>query len=342
MKRWMVLAAVLGGLVGAAVWWSVRDRTPAGTLTLYGNVDLRQVSLAFNGSERIATVLVEEGDRVHAGQLLATLDTRRLEPQVAQAEAQVAAQRAVVEKLHHGSRPEEIARARANLTSAKADAADVRLRYQRLKTLQQRDLASRQDVDSARAAAKAADARVEVAQKNLDLELAGPRQEDIAEAQAQLDARQAAAQLLRQQLDDARLTAPVDGVIRARLLEAGDMASPQRPVFSLALMDPKWIRAYVSETDLGRVSPGLSASVAVDAFPEQRFSGQVGFVSPVAEFTPKTVETEALRTSLVYEVRVLVDDPADRLRLGMPATVYLPVNPAVPDTAGRAAPAAAP
>jgi HlyD family secretion protein len=102
------------------------------------------------------------------------------------------------------------------------------------------------------------------------------------------------------------------------------MVSPQRPVFSLALIDPKWIRAYVSEKDLGKVRPGAVASVTVDSFPDRRFAGWVGFISPVAEFTPKAVQTTELRTSLVYEVRVFVKDPADELRLGMPATVSLP------------------
>jgi HlyD family secretion protein len=97
-------------------------------------------------------------------------------------------------------------------------------------------------------------------------------------------------------------------------------------VFSLAITDPKWVRAYVSEPDLGRVRPGMAASVAVDSFPERRFDGWVGFIAPVAEFTPKTVQTEELRTSLVYEVRVFVKDPSNDLRLGMPATVHLALD----------------
>ncbi|HXL16648.1 MAG TPA: HlyD family efflux transporter periplasmic adaptor subunit, partial [Streptosporangiaceae bacterium] len=121
----------------------------------------------------------------------------------------------------------------------------------------------------------------------------------------------------------AQLVAPMDAVVRTRLLEPGEMASPQKPVFSLAITDPKWVRAYVSEPDLGKVHPGMAAFVAVDSFPDQRFEGWVGFISPVAEFTPKAVQTEELRTSLVYEVRVFVKDPSDALRLGMPATVYL-------------------
>ena len=124
-------------------------------------------------------------------------------------------------------------------------------------------------------------------------------------------------------LRDAESAAPMDAVIRTRILEPGDMSSPQKPAFSLAIVDPKWVRAYVTEKNLGRVHPGMAAAVAVDSFPNQRFDGWVGFISPVAEFTPKPVETTELRTSLVYEVRVFVKDPDDQLRLGMPATVFL-------------------
>src|SRR5262249_30582739 len=137
----------------------------------------------------------------------------------------------------------------------------------------------------------------------------------------------------RQQLADAQLVAPADAVVRTRLLEPGDMATPMRPVFSLAITDPKWVRAYVSEPDLGKVRPGMTASVAVDSFPGRRFDGWGGFVSPVAEFTPKAVQTQELRTSLVYEVRVFVKDPSGELRLGRPATVYLP-----PDQRGPGGP----
>ena len=108
------------------------------------------------------------------------------------------------------------------------------------------------------------------------------------------------------------------------------MASPQKPVFSLAVTDPKWVRAYVAEPDVGKLRTGMAASVALDSFPDRRFNGWVGFISPVAEFTPKTVETTELRTSLVYEVRVFVNDPSDQLHLGSPASVYLPTNDGKP------------
>ena len=132
------------------------------------------------------------------------------------------------------------------------------------------------------------------------------------------------------------------------------MASPAQPAFTLAITDPKWVRAYVDEPDLGWVREGMPATVTVDSFPARSFTGWVGFISSVAEFTPKTVETTQLRSNLVYEVRVFVRDPQDALRLGMPATVRLPLRNAYgqsesdPAAAGRvvpppgAAPAAVP
>src|ERR671931_421498 len=176
MRR-VVLIVVLLAVAGAAAsvpWWLTHRHPTAQELTLYGNVDLRQVELAFNNSERIADVLVQEGDHVRQGQVLARLDTRRLEPQVAQAEAQaaaqrqiverlrhgsrpeeiaqaeaqVAAQRQIVERLRHGNRPEEIAQARANVESAKADMANARLQYQRNKILFVEQSGSRQDLEN--------------------------------------------------------------------------------------------------------------------------------------------------------------------------------------------------
>jgi HlyD family secretion protein len=315
--------------VAAVAWWLTRRESVARELVLHGNVDLRQVELSFNNSERIAAVLVQEGDRVRQRQLLARLDTSRLEPQVAQVEAQAAAQRQVVQRLHAGSRPEEIAQARANVDSAKADVANARQQYERLKSafdISAGRAVRQQDLDNAKTSVQVAEAKLTVNQKTLDLAVAGPRKEEIGENEARLRANEAQLALLRQQLADAQLLAPVDAVVRTRVMEPGEMASPQKPVFSLAITDPKWVRAYVAEPDLGKVHPGMAASVVVDSFPDRRFEGWVGFISPVAEFTPKTVQTQELRTSLVYEVRVFVKDPSDQLRLGMPASVYLSLD----------------
>jgi len=319
----VVLTVGAGGLLA---WWLIPLHKPVDQLDLHGNVDLRQVDLPFNDNERIAAVLVQEGDRVQKGQVLARLDTSRLEPQLAQMEAQAAGQRAIVERFHNGNRPEEIAEARANLQSAVADAANARRQYQRLVSAAQsssgRDV-SQTDLDNAKAATEMADAKAAVNEKALELEIIGARKEDVAQAEAELRDDDAQVALMRRKLADAQLLAPCDATVRSRLMEPGEMASPQTPVFSLAITDPKWIRAYVDEPDLGKVHPGMAATVTTDSFPDRAIDGWVGFISPMAEFTPKDVQTEELRTSLVYEIRVFVKDPGDELRLGMPATVHL-------------------
>jgi HlyD family secretion protein len=181
-----------------------------------------------------------------------------------------------------------------------------------------------------------AQARVALNRKTLDLAVVGPRKEDIAEAEARLQGNEAQVAFLKQQLIDTALKAPIESIVRSRLLEAGEMSSPQRPVFSLAPVEKKWVRAYVSEPDLGKIREGLPAEIDVDSFPGKPFSGWIGFISPVAEFTPKTVQTDELRTKLVYEVRVWVKDADNRLRLGMPATVRL--NLAEPSTTAPSTP----
>jgi HlyD family secretion protein len=323
-------AAVILVVVGALLWWMLGRHRERTELALYGNVDLRQVELPFNDSERIVAVLVQEGDRVRQGQLLARLDTARLAPQLAKAEADVAAQQQAVDRLHHGNRPEEIAQASANVQAATADAANARAQFERMQALSDSSAGkavSRQDMDSARAALDEADARLALNQKALQLQRAGARKEDVAQGEAQLQADRAQLALLQQQFKDAELLAPLDAVVRSRIVEPGEIASPQKTAFTLAITDPKWVRAYVGEPDLGSVREGMQASVTVDAFKDRSFPGWIGFISPVAEFTPKSVETTELRSSLVYEIRVFVHDPDDQLRLGMPATVHLALHP---------------
>jgi HlyD family secretion protein len=332
-----ILVPVAIVLLAFAAWWLLARSAPSTELVLYGNVDLRQIELPFNNNERIAEVLVQEGDHVHRGQVLARLDTGRLAPRAKEAEAQVAAQRHVVERLHNGSRPEEIAQARANVDSAEADLDHARSQYARFEDAFAHGAVTRQDKETGETALAAAEARLTVERKSLELALLGPRVEEVQENEARLQALEATLATRRQELADAELRAPLDTVVRTRIQEPGEMSSPQRSAFTLAIVDPKWVRAYVSEPDLGFVHPGMAAWVSIDGFPDRRFDGWVGFVSPVAEFTPKSVQTVELRTSLVYEVRVFVKDPGENLRLGMPATVHLPKGElSPPEPAGTA------
>ncbi|MDA8103855.1 MAG: efflux RND transporter periplasmic adaptor subunit [Nitrospiraceae bacterium] len=302
---------------------SLHEKTPDNLLVLHGNVDIRQVDLAFNASERVESLRVEEGDRVKTGQLLATLEKERLQHQVQQAGAQVKAQEDVVAALVAGTRPEDIRKARAEAVAAKAEADNAELTNRRLQNLAKKEVVSKQDADNSKAAADSSRARLQAAKEALALAVAGPRKEDIAAAKATLNALREALAVANKNLSYAELYAPSDGVIQSRILEKGDMASPQKPVFTLALTDPVWVQAYVSETDLGKISLGMKAEVTTDSFPGKKYPAWIGFISPTAQFTPKSVETREVRTSLVYQVRVFVNNPENELRLGMPATVAI-------------------
>ncbi|NPA93963.1 MAG: HlyD family efflux transporter periplasmic adaptor subunit [Thermodesulfobacteria bacterium] len=294
-----------------------------GQLTIYGNIDIRQVQLAFYGEGRIKDLLVDEGASVHAGELLGQLDDSRLRASVEKLEADVAAQQQVVNRMHAGSRPQEIKAAKARVQKAKAALTDARITYNRLKKLSKTKFISRQQLDDARARLDMAIAALKEAQELYSLVMEGPRKEDVLAAEARLDALEKALELARQKLKDAKLYAPSDGIIRDRVLQPGDMAFPERPVFTLALTNPLWVRAYIPEPDLGKIALGMKAKIQVDSFPDEEFQGWVGYISPTAEFTPRNVETPDLRTRLVYQVRVYVCNPQNKLRLGMPATVTI-------------------
>ena len=310
MKKPIVMIVLLAA-VAVACWYGWQHGRPQGREAgvFYGNIDVRQVSLAFEGSGRVAQVGVEEGDRVQPGQVLAVLDTRTLALQADQAAAQLRAQEENLRRL---------AAARADAQRARRELA----RLERIATASS-GAVSVQDVDRARSAARVAQAAVKERQDALALVQEGARREEIDAADAQVAAARAQLALLRHQLAQGDLRAPVAAVVRSRLLEPGDMASPQRPVLALAVTSPKWARIYVDESSLGQVKPGQVAQLSVDSMPGRALVGKIGYISSVAEFTPKSVQTEVLRTSLVYEVRVLVDDPDDALRLGQPVTVRL-------------------
>ncbi len=343
VKKRVFIVLLLVLLVGAGIFgrrWLMHRRAPSDTITLYGNVDIRQVQLAFNDSERIEKLLVDEGSAVHTGQLVAQLVQQRFLDAVGQSQSTVAAQQQVVARLQAGSRPEEIAQARADVAAAQADVeaaqanvTNAELLYRRQQTLAKQQYVSLQIRDDAERTyltnqSSLAAKRQALAAKEQALRLAviGPRKEDIAAAKATAKADVSALSLAKKQLADTQLYAPAEGVIQDRILETGDMATPQTPVFTLALDNPLWVRAYLPEPEMGKVALGMRAWIESDSFPGQRFPGWIGFISPVSEFTPKNVETTQLRSQLVYRVRVYACNPDHRLRLGMPTTVVIPLS----------------
>lgn len=324
--RILALGAVLTLVAAVGSWWYVNAAANRGgeALTLYGNVDIREAQLAFEVSGRVAKLMATEGERVQAGQALARLEPERHEHAVNRLRGQMTVAEQTLAELEAGTRPEEIERARAEVEASKAEAKNAWRRYHRLRDMASKNAVSPQDVDDAKSEAQAAQGRLQAARKSLALALAGPREEEIAQARGKLQMAQAELDLAQHDLDDTVLRSPQPGIIRTRILEPGDMATPEVPVYTLALNQPRWVRAFVPETELGSLSPGMAAEIFTDTQPEQAYKGWVGYISPTAEFTPKSVETPGVRTDLVYQVRVNVCDARGELRLGMPATVVIP------------------
>lgn len=326
-KKLVIILLIVLVILGAG-FYMVREksaeRLAASELTLKGNVDLREVSLAFRNSDRISEMFVEEGDRVTKGQVLAKLETEDQLHQIAVTKANIGAQQAQVDKLHNGTRAEDLAQARAKLNEARAEkdflTADYRRKLDAYNASGGKSV-SLQVLEDARTKLKVAEARMNQAEEANNLAIAGPRSEDVAAGEAQLESLKSTLARQEYNLSQSELIAPSDGVVRSRLLEVGDMASPQKPVYRISLNSKKWVRVYVPEKDLGKIHEGSRAEVYIDSDPENGIEGQVGYISSTAEFTPKNVETSELRTALLYEVRVYVTDPDNKLRMGMPATV---------------------
>lgn len=318
----VVLAIVVLAAVAYALWSHFVDDEDANGLTLYGNVDIREVELAFRVGGRLQSMRFDEGDTVAAGDVVAELDAEPFEEALAVATARVTQARAQVSKLQAGSRPQEIARARAGVTQAQVVYTNARREFERVNGLLATGASSVKDRDAAQARRDEAAAALESAREALALAQEGFRAEDIAAAEADRAAAEAQRSIAETQLQDTKLVAPSAGTLIARLREPGAMLAAGAPVYSLSLRDPVYVRAYVDEPHLGRVAPGQRVTVTTDSSGAV-YEGKVGFISPRAEFTPRSVETTELRTDLVYRLRIVVDASDEGLRQGMPVTVHV-------------------
>jgi HlyD family secretion protein len=319
----VVAGAVVALAVAAAgaAWWWLGAKPESAPLLLAGNVEVRQVNLGFKVAGRIEHLMVDEGDGVSESQVLARLEKVYFQDSIDQLKAQRDQAKANLAKMTAGNRPEDIAQAEANVREKEATLANAKISFDRAEQLWKSAVGTRKTYDDAQALLREADARLNVAREALRLMRAGFRAEDIDMARAQLADRDAALQVAQRQLADSDLTAPNQGVVLSRVREVGAIVAAGETVFVLSLTNPVWVRSYVSEIDLGRIKPGMDVSVRIDTPGAPLFKGRIGFISTTAEFTPKTVETQELRTALVYRIRIIVPDAGDILRQGMPVTI---------------------
>jgi HlyD family secretion protein len=317
----LVVIIIIAAIAGGTFWYQSRQDTG---LTLYGNVDIRTVNMSFRVGGRLQALQVDEGDAVQRGQTLGEIDHAPYQNALMQANANVAAAQAKYDLLLAGYRDEEIAQTAAAVRQAKAAYDYAQNFYQRQQGLWKSRTISANDLENARSSRDQAQATLKSAQDKLSQYHAGNRPQEIAQAKASLE--QAQAQLAQSQLDlqDTTLLAPSDGTILTRAVEPGSMLNAGSTVLTLSLTRPVWVRAYVDESNLNRAKPGQELQLYTDGRPDKPYHGKIGFVSPTAEFTPKTVETPDLRTDLVYRLRIIVTDADDALRQGMPVTVKFP------------------
>jgi len=323
-KKRIVPILVLA-LIGGGIWAYYRSQPKPddNASVYYGNVDIRDVTLAFRVPGRLDDVKKSEGDHVEAGEVVAVLDKAPFELQLAQARAAAEVVRAQAKAIEAGARREDISQAKAVLAERTVASEHAQNTFSRIERLEAGGAATTQALIDARAAAEQSKSAVDAAQATLSKLLRGTRAEEINVAHSQATQAEAAVAIAELNLADTELKAKTAGVVVIRAIEPGAMVQAGSPALVVAFEDPVWIRAYAALKDLGALVPGTEVLVDTDARAGKPYSGQVGYVSPQAEFTPKNVETEELRSSLVYRFRVVVKEHDGGLRQGMPVTIRL-------------------
>lgn len=314
----LIVVVALAALAGGWMWYQRQQERP---LTLYGNVDIRTVNLSFRVGGRLAALNVDEGDAIRAGQTLGMIDIAPFENALLQAQANVAAAEAKYSLASAGYRDEEISQAVSAVRQAQAAYDYAQNYYQRQQGLMRSRAISANDLENARSSRDQAHATLKSAQDKLSQYRAGNRPQEIAQAKASLEQAKASLAQAQLNLHDTTLVAPSNGTVLTRAVEPGSMLNAGSTVLTLSLTRPVWVRAYIDERNLHLAQPGQTLLLYTDGRPDKPYHGKIGFVSPTAEFTPKTVETPDLRTDLVYRLRIIVTDADDSLRQGMPVTL---------------------
>ena len=309
---------------------------PAAAPRVSGHVEATDVTVAPDVAGRILELRPKEGDRITAGDVVARLDTRDTELQLRRAAADRAAAVAQLRLLQAGTRAEDIRQAEAQVQAAEADVAaidaDLRsaeLDLQRFESLLQANAGSRKQrddaqarVDVARGRQRAAGAHVAATRETVARLQSGARPEEIDAARARVGAADAQIATLQKAISDARVLAPVGGVVTQKLAEAGELTTPRNPLLIVTDLDHAWANLFVPEPMIPKLRLGQAATVYTDAG-GAGLSGTVTFISPQAEFTPRNVQTAEERSKLVYRIKVTVDNRAGTLKPGMPVDAEL-------------------
>ena len=320
MKKAVVLIVLLV-VIGGTVFYVRRNEKPKdeNVVRVSGNIEITDAAASFKIAGRVTERLVTEGDVVKAGQIIAKLDDIDLKQEVNLRGAEVEAARASLKELHAGFRPEEIQEATATLARVKAEEERYKKDYERQQGLFQKEVISQRELEATRMSYETASAKVREAEQQLILRKKGFRVEQIEQGEAKLQQAQQALDIAQTRLSYATLVSPFDGLVLSKSIEPGEYVSAGTPIVTIGQLNNVWLRAYIDETDLGRVHVGQSAKVKTDSYPNKTYPGQISFISSESEFTPKTVQTEKERVRLVYRIKIDISNPEMQLKPGMPA-----------------------
>lgn len=320
LKRIFIGVLVLAVLAGLLYYFLTRDRDRENPyLKVSGNIETTEANVGFKVSGRILVLAVEEGDWVEKGKVIARLDDEDLRYRFEQARASLKASQVRLDKLLAGSRPEEIREAEAGLHQARFEFENKKRNYERMKALFERGVIPKETLDNAETGFKIAEAAMERARENYQLVKIGPRREDIEDARAQREQARANLKLIETQLGYTVLTSPLSGVVLVKSSEVGEVVNPGTSVLTIGDIENVWLRGYVPETELGRIKWGQEVTVTTDLQPQKEYKGKISFISSQAEFTPKQIQTEKERVTLVYRIKVDLPNPNRELKPGMPA-----------------------
>ena len=330
MKRRIPFLIVLAALVAAGVYFYprfTRNSKPQNAIVLSGNIEAHESLVSFKVQGRIVELPVEEGQSVEKNNLLARLEDADYRQRVRIDEASVHVRQSNLALTLAGTREQEIKALQQNMLDAQADLQQKKLDYDRAQRLFSEDAVSAQDRDLADTAFKRSEAAFQAAQQKYNEAVEGSRKEEIAIAEANLKEAHENLGMSHVNLDYTVLRAPSSGVITVRQAELGEVVVPGTPVVTLADLDHIWLRAYIAETDLGRVRWGQDAVVTTDTFPGKQYHGRISFIASEAEFTPKSVQTYKERVMLVYRIKIDIDNPNHELKPGMPADAHITLAP---------------
>jgi HlyD family secretion protein len=334
MKRRLPFLIIVVALV-AGGWYAyphfLRKPTRTNKLVLSGNFEAHEALLSFKVQGHIVDLPIHEGQWVEPGALIARLDGADLRQKVAIDDATLHLRESDLALVLAGPRKQQVEAAQQTMLEAKANLEQRKLDFKRASVLFEQDEISAQEHDRAQTALKSADAAYRRASELYNEALEGSRKEDIAIARANVEQARANLGLSRVNLAYTTLRAPSAGIISVRQAELGEVVAPGTPIVTLADIDHMWLRAYVNETDLGRIRWGQEATIRTDSYPGKAFKGRISFISPQAEFTPKSVQTFKERVTLVYRIKIDVENSNHELKPGMPADAEIDLTPNTPN-----------